>query len=115
MLKRACLAILLPTTLLAGPYDGTYRPNFDWAAGWDCKTIGVDGGALAVSNGQLHGVENTCDLTNPVSVRDMPATLYDAQCAGEGMTNNERIMLMTAGDVLIVIRPGSVVEWKRCQ
>ena len=49
--------ILAAAPALAGPYDGTYRPDADWAAGWDCQSVGMDGGALAVRDGTFFGVE----------------------------------------------------------
>lgn len=105
---------LLALPALAGPYDGIYRPSADWADGWDCRTIGSDGGALAVRDGKFFGVENTCDLTNPVNVRGMSATLFDAVCAGEGMVDTERMMLMSSPDGIVLIRDGFASELKRC-
>lgn len=106
---------LLAGPALAGPYDGLYRPDEDWAAGWDCRTVGMDGGAIGVSGDAFRGVESLCRLTNPVAVRGMSATLYDADCAGEGETWNSRMMLMATRDGLIVIEDGHASRLKRCE
>ncbi len=113
-LAACASAVFVATPALAGPYDGTYRPDADWAAGWDCQSVGMDGGALAVQGGTFYGVESACRLTNPVPVRDMAATLYDAQCSGEGETYGYRLMLMTTPGGIAVIRDGVVLALKRC-
>lgn len=38
--------------------------------------------------------ESGCTLSNPVAVTGLDATLYDADCAGEGETWQTRMMLM---------------------
>ena len=111
-----CVTLLAAATpVLATPYDGVFRPNYAWAEGWDCQSIGMDGGAVAIQGDQLLGVENSCTLTDPVEVRGMEATLYDAECSGEGTTYTERLMLMSSGDGgVVVIRNGWASEWARC-
>lgn len=109
------IAVLLPSLGFATPYDGIYRPNYDFADSWDCRSVGQDGGALAIEADRLLGVENTCQLTAPVEVRDMNAVLYDAQCAGEGESYSERLMLMAHDFGVYVIRDGIVLDWIRCE
>ena len=89
------IAFSMPGIALAGPFDGLYRPNYDWALAWDCESVGIDGGALEVEDETLRAVENTCALSDPVEVRDMAAVLYDASCSAEGAETAGRIMLMT--------------------
>lgn len=106
---------VLAALLAAGPalaYDGLYVP--EGATDWDCQSVGQMGGALAVQDDKLFGVENTCALTNPVPVRGMDATLFDAECSGEGMTSSERVLLMSSPEGLIVLRNGFAVLWTRC-
>jgi hypothetical protein len=105
---------LLPISAAAAPYDGLYRPNVQAAMLWDCHSVGQDGGAVAVMGDQLIGVENRCTLTNPVEVRGMAATLFDAACNGEGESYSERVMLMAQPGGLYVIRDGAVSDWVRC-
>ena len=64
----------------AGQFDGKYRLNKHW----DCKSVGMDGGAMEIRGGKLHGVESLCLITNPTKIRGMDAVLYDLQCSGEG-------------------------------
>jgi hypothetical protein len=110
----ALLALLAAAPAAAGPYDGLYRPDYPETEGWDCRSVGQDGGALAVQGDVFQGVENACRLTNPVPVTGMDAVLYDAVCAGEGETASYRLMLMRVPDGLAVIEDGSVSFLKSC-
>lgn len=106
---------LAATAAAAGPYDGVYRPNYDFAAGWNCRDIGMDGGAVAVRDGVLYGIENACQLTNPTQVRGMAATLYDAVCSGEGESYSYRVMLMRTDEGILMIQEGFAADWLRCR
>ena len=114
-LLTATCAAMLATPLAAGPFDGVYRPDQPWAEGWDCQSIGQDGGALAVQGDIFTGVENQCKLTNPVPVTGMEAILYDAECAGEGELYSYRIMLMRLPEGLAVIEDGNVNQLVSCR
>lgn len=115
-MRRAVLllAALAPGLALATPFDGLYRPNHDFAERWDCRSVGRDGGALAIEGDRLIGVENSCRLTAPVEVRDMNAVLYDADCTAEGESYAERVMLMAHDFGVYVIRDGLVLDWLAC-
>ena len=52
--------MLLAPMAAAQGIDGLYRPDAEWAEGWDCKTIGADGGAIAIRDGVFFGVETQC-------------------------------------------------------
>ena len=108
------LATVAAAPVVAGPYDGVYRPDQPWAQNWDCESIGMDGGALAVRDGVFFGVEAQCQLTNPVSVRGMAATLYDAVCSGEGESYDQRMMLMTTANGIAFATDGVVSALRRC-
>jgi hypothetical protein len=109
----AALAVAGTAAAAQTPYDGLYYPAD--ASGWDCARVGMDGGAVAVRGGRFEGVENSCTLANPVNVRDMQATLYDAACTGEGVVSQERFMLMQAAQGGIwVIRDGWATRLARC-
>jgi hypothetical protein len=99
---------------VAGPYEGIYRPDYPGAESWDCRTIGMDGGALAVIGDSFHGVENTCTLTNPVEVRGMAATLFDAECSGEGEIYGYRLMIMKTPEGIAMIEDGYVRNLVAC-
>jgi hypothetical protein len=113
-MRAASLALLAALSSPALAFDGLCRPDQPWAEGWDCQTIGMDGGALAVREGRFYGVENTCELTNPTAIRGMEGVLYDAVCSGEGETETYRMMLMRVDGGLAVIRDGWVNLLKRC-
>ncbi len=112
-LCTAWLTLGLATTALAGPYDGLYFPE-GGADHWDCQRVGADGGAISVQDNMFEGVENRCSLTNPVAVRGMDATLYDAKCNGEGMEYAYRMMLMSSPPGLTIIREGYASYFERC-
>jgi hypothetical protein len=102
------------TPLAAGPFDGLYRPDQPWAEGWDCKTVGSDGGALSIKDDLFQGVESQCRLTNPAPVTGMDAVLYDADCTADGETVSYRLMLMRTAEGIVVIEDGSVAPLARC-
>lgn len=108
-------ASLLPGMALAGPYDGLYRPNYDWAMSWDCQSIGMDGGALAIDGDTITGVDNACTLADPIEVRGMSAVLYDGTCSGEGESYSERVMIMAHDFGVYLVTDGQVLDWIRCE
>jgi len=105
---RRVLASLLLAVLGAGagpsaaqttPFDG------DWALGDPTRCVfGIDGAgaALRIQGGTILGVENRCELRNPVSVPGLSAVAYDLQCTGEGMTWQDRALFMLNHDGRLV-------------
>ena len=114
-MRLTLVLAMLAGPALAGPFDGIYRPDQPFAEGWDCQSVGQEGGALSVQGDIYTGVENQCRLTNPVQVTGMDAVLYDAECAGEGETYSYRLMLMRLPDGIAVIQDGSVNELLTCR
>jgi hypothetical protein len=117
------MRILLPTIVaaihlaapgVAGPFDGIYRPDQPWAENWDCASVGLDGGALAIEGDTFKGVENQCKLTNPMPVTGMDAILYDAECSGEGETVSYRMMVMRLPEGVAIIEDGFINPLKLC-
>ena len=106
--------VLLAAPALAGPYDGLYRPDYPGYEHWDCTSVGSDGGALAIQDDILHGVESQCRLTNPVQVTGMDAVLYDAECAGEGEEYSYRLMILRLPEGVALIQDGFVNPLKAC-
>jgi hypothetical protein len=111
----AVLALLLPVAAAAGPFDGLYRPNYDWAKSWDCTSVAMDGGAMAIEGDTYWGIDNPCTLSDPIEVRGMSAVLYDRTCAGEGEPYTERAMIMGHEFGVYVITDGLVLDWLRCE
>jgi hypothetical protein len=118
-MPRPALSALLPVALtlsaapvFALPWDGTYRLSPEA----DCARVGQEGGALRIAEGALHGVEATCEMTAPVDIVDMEATIYTMDCAGEGERWTERAILMEAaeGDAIFVIWNGYAFRYERC-
>jgi len=107
--------IALSGAAVAGPYDGLYRPDAQWADSWDCKTVGLDGGAMEIADTVYTSVENQCTLTNPTAIRDMDATLYDAVCSAEGDDYFYRMMILKNDTGVTIIHNGYASAWKRCK
>jgi hypothetical protein len=108
----AAVLALLPGLAFAGPWDGTYRQ----AANAECGLVGVDGGALQIAGGVFTGVGMTCEMTRPVNVLDMDATLYTMECTGDGQSWSERAMLMrdAQGGGIFMIWNGYAFRYGRC-
>lgn len=106
--------IVLPLAAMAGPFDGLYRPNYDWAESWDCATPGVEGGALAIAADSVQGIGAPCNLSAPVEVRGMNAALYDMTCPGDAEGATRRIMILGHQFGVYVITDGQVLDWLRC-
>jgi hypothetical protein len=105
-------ASALATALGATPYDGIYKQT----ANSDCGIIGVDGASVEIRDGIFYGVKTECNMTRPVNVVDMNATLYTMECTGEDSRWTERAMLMTAaeGDGIVMVWNGYVFKYERC-
>jgi hypothetical protein len=89
-----------------------YPPN---QGTWDCATVGMDGGALAVQGQTLQGLENACEMRNPFPIPGMDAMAFDLACTAEGMTHDGgRVILVPLEGGLGLVRDGSVVTWTRC-
>ena len=113
------MRFLVSLTLMAGTataqdLEGLYRPDYPWAASWSCEAeaLGADGGAVGILDGQLHGVENTCDLTNPKTVEG--GTAFTAVCSGEGETYSSAYVIRPTSTGITLERDGEVVQWRRC-
>ena len=104
------LLLFMVSGVHAGQFDGKYRLNKQW----DCKSVGMDGGAMEIRGGKLHGVESLCLMTNPTKIRGMDAVLYDLKCSGEGETWSDRLMLLKQKNGIYHIRNGWVSKWERC-
>lgn len=74
--------------------------------------------AFRIENGTLQGLESSCEMQNPVAVRDMAALLFDMNCVGEGDTWTYRALLMRAGvddvDQLVFLQNGGPQILTRC-
>ncbi|KCV82216.1 hypothetical protein ATO10_07497 [Actibacterium atlanticum] len=104
-------AILLTEQASAGAFDGTYRQGPET----DCTLLGQDGGALRIQDNLFEGVENTCQMENPVDVRDMDAVLFDMKCSGEGEPWQARALFMRAADAgLIMVWNGYAFKYDLC-
>jgi hypothetical protein len=112
-MRFAAILALLPTTVLAGPYDGVYKQ----VANADCANVGVDGGALKIEDGIFYGVEVECRMTRPVDVLEMDGTLYTMQCSGGDQGGTERAMIMDSAedDGIIMIWNGYAFAYAACE
>lgn len=111
------VALVLPA-VSAGAQDGQF--DGDWATGdpMACDLSGNDAVnfALRIRGDAFFGLETQCRMTNPVTVRDLGAVLYDMDCAGEGESWSYRALFMIDRDgQLVRILDGSAVIHPRCE
>lgn len=93
--------------------QGLYYPQGQ--QGWNCATLGMDGGAVGVRGQTLHGVENACALENAFPIPGMDAVAFDLACQGEGMSyDGGRVILAPVQNGLAILREGYVNVWQRC-
>ncbi|MBQ0750193.1 MAG: hypothetical protein KBT70_08320 [Roseovarius sp.] len=108
MCRLILTLIFLTTPLGATPVDGVYD-------GFDC-TAPVSDQRVMIQGDQLIYYESSCRLTDPQTVEGWEgATLYWANCRGEGQDWRERTLLMTRmGGDLIVIGDGWAERYAPC-
>lgn len=115
-MRPALLALPLLATPALAQVD---RFQGDWATGNpDACVLGMDHAdfAIRIAGDTMFGIESTCRLTNPVTVRDLTAILFDAQCSGEGDTWTGRRLLMIDSDgALVYLSEGYAQVMPRCR
>lgn len=116
----SALALAVPSASRAdGPawrmFEGLYEPANSDGMAWTCQArdLGQEGGALGVVDGELYGVENTCDLSRPRLSPDGSVT-FASTCDAEGERIKEEITLAVTSDGVSVSRNGWTTEWRSC-
>lgn len=108
-MTRLALAVavtLVPGLAAAQDFSGTYQ-----LGGCGAPTDG----RIQISGSRIVFWESTCQLTNPVAVRDMgDATLFDVSCTGEGESWSFRAFLQSGGEGMIMVRDGFAYTYPRC-
>ncbi|WP_146188193.1 hypothetical protein [Ascidiaceihabitans donghaensis] len=106
------IAFVTSNAVSAQGIDGLYQPT---GLMWSCSPdqIGMDGGALAIQNGVLDGVENRCDLTNPTPMDS--SIRFTAVCSAEGSTYSERMTITPTSTGVRIERNGFTSSWSRCE
>lgn len=96
--------------------QGLYFP--EGRGTWDCRSLGMDGGAVGVQGRMLHGVESTCELHSDKPVPGLDATVFQTTCRGEGMEwDGGPVLMMPAYDGLgltLLRENGFATTWRRC-
>lgn len=116
-LRNAAATVALIASLSAAqafPQDGLFYQGFS------CPTGGfVPGGesTASLSFPTLCLVEQCCDLSNPINIRDMDQTfLYDGQCTAEGVDFNARLLVGEASiDGIVVVLNNAAYTYARCE
>ncbi|TDL74830.1 hypothetical protein E2L08_15910 [Palleronia sediminis] len=97
-MHRVALVLgLLAGPAIAAPFDGVYD-------GFDC-TAPISDERVTIRGDRIVYYESSCRLTDPQSVGGWEnATLYWANCRGEGQDWRERTLLMTrmGGDLIVI-------------
>lgn len=104
----AVATIILTAPVSAAPADGVYD-------GFDCEAP-VSDQRVTLQGDRIVYYESSCRLTDPRSVEGWEnATLYWANCRGEGQDWRERTLLMTRmGGDLVVIGNGWAERYAPC-
>jgi len=111
-----CFSVAAPAMAqsLLDRVQGLYYPDLPGTT-WDCTNLGGDGGALAIRGNQMIGVENICQLKDPVPIPGMDAVRYSRSCAGEGELYEADPVILTPTDRGVgLMFDGFVTEWLRC-
>jgi len=92
-----------------------YPAPGEYSIEWSCSPddVGLEGGALQVTETSLHGVENTCAFTKVESGGEK--TFVQAQCQSEGFTENRAFYLSLSPQGIFVEEDTYRVEWIRCE
>lgn len=115
--RAATTAAILAASIsaaLAFPQDGLFYQGFT------CPAEGFEAGgerSAALSFPTLCLVEQCCDLSNPINIRDMDQTfLYDGECSAEGVDFSARLLVGEASiDGLIVVLDNTALTYARCE
>lgn len=102
-MRRAAwgLALCCATGAGAGPFDGVYVPRASDrpADRAGCATVGI-----MIAADRVRYFDVSCELSNPVQIREMDALLFDGACSLDGAAKRGRVMIrrMASGDVALV-------------
>jgi hypothetical protein len=98
---------LVPAPAAAQDFSGVYQIG-------GCAMPDIER-RITILGSRIAFIESTCQLTNPVPVRDMgDATLFDVVCTGEGESWSYRTLLMRGAEGLVVVRDGYAFTYPRC-
>ncbi len=109
----ALVAAAIPAAAIA--LEGLYRPAYPWADGWDCRSVGQEGGAVLLTVNAFIGVGSRCSLADPTEVRGMEARLYDATCREGDRVRTDRIMVLRTAPGIAIIRNGAISLFTACE
>jgi hypothetical protein len=105
------VALGVPGGAHAADMDGRYMLTREA----DCSDLSASEGLLRIEDGVFYGAESECRMTNGLDVRGMDAMLYDMVCTGEGLTWQERAMVMRGADGgLILVWDGYAFAYPAC-
>lgn len=110
----AAILVASTFTVFSFPQDGLFYQGFT------CPTEGFEAGgerSASLSFPTLCLVEQCCELSNPINVRDMDQTfLYDGECTSEGVDFSARLLVGEASiDGLIVVLDNTAHTYARCE
>lgn len=114
---RVRITLLACMLVVASPVTLVSAVELD---GW-CLSADPCGGAMPIRNGHFTICEAECRLRNPVSVRDMDATLYDVICSGDSHPlSKERWFFSKYSDWqekehVVAVNPRGLKVLERCE
>lgn len=101
----ALLFITAATVAQAAPF---------YAGVWVADGMGCKDG-LRITETEMFGLENRCQLTKPVQIRGIDGVLFDRVCAGEGDSYTDRLLMLNEeGGRLTMFTNGYTIIYDRC-
>ena len=85
-MKKVSLSVALLIFSLGNSVAG----DFD---GWCLPANDCTGKPMPIENDAFHTCKEKCEMQDPVSVRDLDATLYDVVCSGDDKASDPKRML----------------------
>lgn len=119
MMRAFLTAAVVTLAAGAAGAQGPEQFDGDWTIGNPAAcAVGEDSPnfAFRIGGGEFRGLESRCRMTNPVTVRDLGAMLFDMECEGEGERWSYRnFMMIDREGALVMINDGFVSILSRCE
>lgn len=108
------LALMSASSLAAQSLDGLYFDDYSDPAE-ACSQFGMTDAAIEIESNRVTFFETVCTLSNPVDIREMPATIYEAACNMEGEMSNERMIIYEVLGGIAILHAGAARTYMRCE
>lgn len=97
MIRLLIAALLVPGAALAEPWHGIWSADLAWCENAD-RIGSVTPAPIQLSETEMLGYENSCDIISAEPVADLNAWTIDMTCFAEGDYYEERHLIMVKAD-----------------